>query len=556
MTAAATRTLTHKRRSLRTYGSEVLFLSVGALLFALGFPSFISTEGLGIFGFIALIPVFAVIRNAPWKVTWLYGWFYGLTSYLIFNYWLSSFHPLAIFISPLVFSFYGIFLFPILKLAVSLFPTYGYLLQTAIWIGYELLSTKGFFGYAYGIMGYTQYRVLPFIQIASVFGVWGVSLMTVFPSILVGNLVGNMLNGSFVLRRQNFLAWFRRHRISIYAYILLFIAVLVFGFVTIARNEKEEPDRLWRVALVQHNANSWLGGFTTYERNFNNLRRLSLEAMAHGDPEIIIWSETAFIPGIYWHSTYQTDERMYGLVQEFKQFAEELSIPLLTGNDDGRIKDETKPLINEDGTYNRIDYNAVVLYEDNELETSYRKQHLVPMTEHFPYENIFPRIYQFLRDHDYHFWEKGTEPTVFDANDGVKFSTPICFEDIFGYLSAGFVQAGADVIVNMTNDSWSGSVAAEMQHSAMAVFRAVENRRSVVRGTNSGMTWVIDPTGEVLDEMEPFIKGYLNTEVPIYTYADTIYTKYVDWFAKLMIYISIAGIAAGAWIWLRRRYIR
>ena len=56
---------------------------------------------------------------------------------------------------------------------------------------------------------------------------------------------------------------------------------------------------------------------------------------------------------------------------------------------------------------------------------------------------------------------------------GVKFSTPICFEDVFGYISRRFVREGAEVIVNMTNDSWSGSVAAQMQHLGMAVFRAV-----------------------------------------------------------------------------------
>ncbi len=543
--------LTQQKRDLRTYGSEVLLLLAGALLFALGFPSFISDNGIGIFGFIALIPVLAVIKNAPWKVTWFYGWFYGLTSYLIFNYWLSSFHPLAIFISPLVFSFYGIFLFPILKWAISLFPTYGYLLQTMIWIGYELLRTKGFFGYAYGILGYTQYRFIPFIQISSVFGVWGVTLMTVFPSIMGGNLFGDILNGSFICNKRSFAAYFKRHRISIYAYILLFIAVLIFGFVSIANHEKEEPDRVWRVAVIQHNADSWKGGFTTYQQNFNNLRRLSLEALAHGDPEIIIWSETAFIPAIYWHSNYKTDERMYGLVDEFLTFANGLPVPLLTGNDDGRLKDESKDPVNADGSYNRIDYNAVVLFEDGQFETSYRKQHLVPMTEHFPYEKTFPRLYQYLRDHKYHFWEKGLIPVVFDANDGVTFSTPICFEDIFGYLSAEFVQAGADVIVNMTNDSWSGSVAAEVQHSAMAVFRSVENRRSTVRGTNSGISVVIDPLGRELASMEPFQKGYMNADVPIYTYADTIYTRYINWFPRLMIYLSMLILVVGS-LWRMR----
>lgn len=538
--------LTQHKRDLRTYGSEVLLLALSVLFFAAAFPGFISVNGIGIFGFIALIPIFAVIRNAPWKVVWFYGWLHGMLCYLAFNYWLVSFHPLAIFISPLVFSTYMIFLFPILKGADRLFPKYGYVVQAIVWIAYEYLRTRGFFGYAYGILGYSQYRFLPFIQIASVFGVWGVTLMTVFPSIFLGRLLGDLLNGSMVWSPELLKRFFKEHLWSWGTYTVLFVAVLIFGFVTIGINRREEPDRVWRVALVQHNADSWKGGFTTYQKNFSNLKRLSLEALDHGDPEIIIWSETAFVPAVYWHDTYRTDPQMYGLVKEFVEFAKELPVPLLTGNDDGRRADESKPPVNEDGTYNRIDYNAVILYENGRLDETYRKQHLVPMTEHFPYEKTFPRLYKLLRDHDYHFWEKGTEPVVFEANDGVHFSTPICFEDIFGCLSAEFVQAGADVIVNMTNDSWSGSVAAEMQHMAMAVLRAVENRRSVVRGTNSGMSCVIDPSGKVLAMMEPFVKKYMNTEVPIYTYADTIYTRYIDWFAFAMIWLSLILLLGGS----------
>ncbi len=165
--------LTQHTRNLRTYGSEVLLLLLSVLFFAAAFPGFLSVDGIGIFGFIALIPLFAVIRNAPWKVVWFYGWFHGLTCYLVFNYWLASFHPLAIFISPLVFSTYMLVLFPLLKLTDRLFPSYGYLVQTVIWIAYEYLRTKGFFGYAYGILGYSQYQFLPFIQISSIFGIWG-----------------------------------------------------------------------------------------------------------------------------------------------------------------------------------------------------------------------------------------------------------------------------------------------------------------------------------------------------------------------------------------------
>lgn len=147
-------------------------------------------------------------------------------------------------------------------------------------------------------------------------------------------------------------------------------------------------------------------------------------------------------------------------------------------------------------------------------------------------------------DHDYHFWEKGTEYTVFNAA-GVKFSTPICYEDVFGYISRNFVKRGAQVIVNMTNDSWSGAVSAEVQHMQMAVFRAIENRRSVVRSTNSGMTVIIDPDGRILKSLKPFTEGYLVGDVPVYDGTVTLYTVLGNWFAFLFLALSAILLGFG-----------
>ncbi len=147
-------------------------------------------------------------------------------------------------------------------------------------------------------------------------------------------------------------------------------------------------------------------------------------------------------------------------------------------------------------------------------------------------------MYNLLVDFDTHFWEKGKEYTVFE-NNGVKFSTPICFEDTFGYLSRKFINSGADIIVNMTNDSWSGSVASEVQHMMHAVFRAAENRRSVIRSTNGGITCVIDPNGKITDKIDPFVEGYLTADVPVYTDTQTVYTRFGDWFGVAAVILSL-----------------
>ena len=95
------------------------------------------------------------------------------------------------------------------------------------------------------------------------------------------------------------------------------------------------------------------------------------------------------------------------------------------------------------------------------------------------------------------------------------------------------------------SDSWSGSVAAQMQHMAMAVFRAIEVRRSVIRGTNSGMTCTIDPDGRIIDMMEPFKRDYMISEVPVYTEGTTPYTRWGNYFPIASIILAVAGLFGG-----------
>ncbi len=514
------------RIGLKKATVEFLLLLLSSVLFALAFPNVLSKWGFSPLAFIAIVPVFIVVHTSNWKFIVPYGAFYGYITYGIFNYWLTTFHPLAIIIVPTIYATYFLMLFPVLKLADKLFPKYGYLLQALAWIGYEYLRTKGFLGYSYGIIGYSLATIKPFIQLASVTGVWGISLLVILPSAYLGNAFKNGKNG--------FLNFFTSHKIDSYIYAGLVIVNLVFGFIVMT-DYSDSPQ--WKVALVQHNADTWKGGLKAYERNFKILKNLSIEALKE-DPEIIIWSETAFVPGVDWHTRYRTDNARYALVNDLKKFLSTQNIPYLFGNDDGQLKDPDLPPVLEDGSYNRVDYNAVLLYEDGSLKETYRKTHLVPFTENFPYKESMPGVYKILLANDFHFWERGTEFTVFETG-GIKFSTPICFEDVFGYLSRKFVNNGAEVIVNLTNDSWSGSLSSQMQHLGISIFRAIENRRSLVRSTNSGMTGIIDPDGRVISLLEPFTSDYLVGNVPVYTERTTIYTTFGNWFAYLSIIVGL-----------------
>ncbi len=523
-----------KKFSLPTLLKEIGLLVLSAVLFALSFPNLLNEWGFFPVAFICLTPIFIVIHNAGWLRTVFYGMFYGYICYVLFNYWLSTFHPLAIVIVPVIYAVYFLVLFPFLKLAGTLFPKWGFIVQAGVWLAYEYFRTLGFLGYPYGNLGYSQYLFRPFIQISSVTGFWFVSLLVVLPSVFLGNALRDGL--------REFVNNIKKQRIFIYVYAALFVAVLIFGLFS----PKDFSDaRQIKLGFVQHNADTWKGGVKTYESNMNKMIELSKKALEE-DPsiEMMIWSETAFVPGIDYHSRYRTEPEKYRLVKELKEFFATQDIPYVIGNDDGQLEPD------ENGDLKRVDYNAVLLY-DGDLQATYRKTHLVPFTENFPYQKQMPRFYQALRDHDFHFWKKGTEYTVFDAA-GVKFSTPICFEDVFGYLSREFVNNGAQMIVNLTNDSWSGSIPAEMQHMAMAVFRAVETRRTVVRGTNAGITCTIEPDGEITNIIRPFEENYMIASVPVYDKIYTLYLAWGDWFAVLTVILTIAALIAGVVLRIRR----
>tara|TARA_B100000614_G_scaffold244635_1_gene249019 strand:+ start:1377 stop:3008 length:1632 start_codon:yes stop_codon:yes gene_type:complete len=524
------RSATARDRALRSAATLGL-LVLGAVLFWFSFPNVLVRFGAYPVAFVALIPVVVAVRRMSWWATPLYGAFYGFVAYALFNYWLATFHPLAIFIVPLIYATYFLAFFPLLWLADALFGRWAFLVQALVWMTYEWFRTQGYLGYSYGIMGYALFPAPLLIQTADIGGVWLVSFLVILPSFLIGQMINDHQAQVFLsTRRLKAVLRWRLPELSGYA--VLFLFALVYG-VLAPKDYQEAPN--WRVALVQQNVDPWVGGFRAYEHSLDVLLRESDQALAEENPDAVIWSETSFVPSIDYHTRYRTDQERYELVRQLRDYLQRQEVPFVIGNSDGQL------VRNADGDLERVDYNAVLVFErGGELQNTYRKLHLVPFTEHFPYERQLPWLYQLLVENDTTFWEKGTDWTVFEL-DGVRFSTPICFEDTFGYLSRGFVRRGAQVIVNMTNDLWSYSEPAAMQHMGMAVFRAVENRRSVVRSTNGGMTTIIDPNGHLLDLYPPFQEGYLAGDVPVFTDAHTVYTAWGDWLAY--VFVAATGLA-------------
>ncbi len=505
----------------RVVGGEMALLGLSALLFALSFPSFVSRWGWFPLGYVCVAPVFAVVHRAGWSRVVAYGPLYGFVSYALLNFWLATWHPLGLVVVPTIYAAHFLLLFPILKLIDGRFPRHGWLLQAAAWIGYEYVKTLGYLGYPYGILGYSQYLFIPLIQVASLAGVWLISAIVVFPSALLGNAVRDGLAGA---------ARFLRSRLpAIAVYGAVFAAGLVYG---VAGQVDTAPLRQWRVALVQQNVDPWRGGDEAYRASLRALVRQSTAAVRQ-EPEIVIWSETSFVPSIDWHTRYRTDDARYKLVKQLREFLDTQTLAYVIGNNDGQRR------VLPGGEEVRLDYNATLLYRAGEIVDIYRKLRLVPFSEHFPFRGPLTWMHELLQRFDIHHYEAGTVPVVYEDR-GVRFSTPICYEDTFGSIGRLFVSRGADVLVNMTNDSWAGSVACAMQHMAMGVLRTVENRRSLVRSTNGGMTVIVDPNGRILKMLDPFVEDTLVGEVPVVRGITTPYTRWGDWLAQA----ALAGTLA------------
>ena len=525
-------------------------LLASAFVLAASFPGFLTDDGIAPLVFVALIPVFMVIRNTTWRCVWFHGFLFGLVYYFFFNYWLKGFHALAIVIAPVIKGGEMLLLFLTLKAIDEAFPKKGYILKGAVWAAYAYLAENWFAGYPYGNIVYALYPYPVLYQIADITGIWGIICLMVFPQAAAADYLYPWVMG----KRGSFRLWLKSNLIPLIIWALLAVASIIYGIFSLAYWEDRTPSSTMRVACVQHNHDSWKGGYNTYRSNFNNLKRYTTESLVT-DPDLVIWSETAFVPSVAWHTTYDAKgtvwEDIHDLTIDFVEYAESIGVPLLTGNPKSVIADPSLPPYDEDGNKNSVEYNTVILFQDGEIKGEYIKQHLVPFTEHFPYEKQLPWLYNLLKAMDYNWWIPGTEPTVFDLN-GVHFSTPICYEDAFGVLNAEYVASGAEVIINMTNDNWSKKPSAEWQHAEIAAFRSVETRKAMVRGTNSGITCLIVPTGEIQDPMKPFSMGTHTYEVPVYSqsdYGNTFYVEHIDLFAKIAIGVSIAALA----YWLIRK---
>ena len=509
-----------------TGGMWGLALSLlSALLYVISLPSFVFLDGVPLLAWVCMIPVlYAVLKNGRfWGA--FYGTFFGVVQTILANYWLGTFSLVSLqFITVYYLVLYTFFMtLFVYLLPRSLFGAAVFI--PAAWVLFDFLRSLAFMGYPWAMLGTSQYPVLPLIQTASVTGIWGISFLVYGCNALVASFTAC---GGTPLQ-------IRRGLIGFAAVIAV---VFAGGAVTLAAGSPADGERTARVALIQQNTDPRKND---YREGLDVLMKLTDRALPT-DPDLVAWSETAFVPNIRrWGSMEAGTNRYTRLVHELLEYLRSIDTWLLTGNDDYTfVTDET-------GEEVRHDFNAAVLFdgEGRRVET-YHKIHLVPFTEFFPFEEQLPWMYELLLEFDVHLWTPGTERIVFE-HPLFTFSTPICFEDSFPRDVRAFVREGAEVILNLSNDFWSLTEVEAKQHFVNSLFRSVENRRPLLRSTASGVTAHVDRYGRIRDTLPYYEEGILIAEVGLPdTPPTTLYSRFGDWFPYLC--AGIVLLLGARWI--------
>ncbi len=477
------------------------------------------------FEYFTMVPLFVVVLltslNMPdegriFKKTILRGLFIGISYfypfYLVVWYWLLTMYPLdftgmssGAALAAILIAWLGL---PLLQALVAVLQVPLYLLSSrscimsdkkvlklvlplvygCVYIFFEWTETLTWAGVPWGRLAIGQAYTSVFIQTASLFGSYFISLVIVLVNAYIAYAAV-----SFARSKK------KRAVISVGAAAAVFCANLAAGAVILASREADDESSRVTVAAIQGNISSrekwgsdW--GFYDYAEIYEEL---SLAAAEDG-AELILWTETSIPYSVNIHS-YMTEF--------IESISEECGTTVLAT----AFWRET----DEDGE--AVTYNTVMqVTPDGGIDTDnlYFKRRLVPFGEFVPYENLIKVIFPPLAELGM-FGSSittGDEATVIPTEYG-NVGALVCFDSIYENLARSSVQNGAEILTISTNDSWFGESAALYQHTAQAILRAVENDRYVVRAGNTGYTCVISPSGEIINDTEINERTYIVSDV-------------------------------------------
>ncbi|HKW19528.1 MAG TPA: apolipoprotein N-acyltransferase [Terriglobales bacterium] len=377
-------------------------------------------------------------------------------------------------------------------------------LSPFVWVAVELARTR-LSGFPWDLLGITQVDNIPLSRIATVTGVYGLSLEIM--------IVNAAFAAAFVVRGN------RRRSLA-------FAALVAAAVLQSARWIPAPAYAADRTAvLVQENIPVLDNADWTHqylEDTLTDLTKLSLTSAADQPrPDLIVWPES---PAPF----YAGDPAFRNTVA---QIATTAHAWVAAGN----IAVE-----NAGGSSQQIFNSASLFGPDGQFAGRYDKVHLVPFGEYVPFKNLLS-------------FAGGLTKEVGDFTSGnlrlplqagnEKLGVFICYESIFPDEVRQFAKNGAEVFVNISNDGWYGDSGAYAQHLRQARMRAVENGRWLLRTTNTGVTAAIDPSGRVVQKVPRKVRTALVASYSLEN-RTTFYTRHGDWLAYACAIISLGAILA------------
>ncbi len=494
--------------------NQILRIAASVALLFLAFPP----ADWWLLSWIALIPFFSVLDEKKPRKAFVIGYHTGILFFTFTLYWFIHVTLLGAILLVAYMALY----FAVFGLVYCRWKERPRLerliLLPSVWIALELVRAHLFTGFGWVSLGYSQYKNLWISQIADVTGVYGVSFLIVMVNVFLKDL--------WEKYKDKGLTWKTVLADGGKWVIGLLVLSLLYGLYQWPR-PVSKPRSALRVGIVQANIPQvikWARPAwpSIMEKHLSISRELLAEK-----PDMIIWPETAF-PGFLWQDPTR--------FETLKQFAAESKTPLLLGL-----------ITNEAEVY----YNsAVLLSAQGESAGRYDKLHLVPFGEYIPFRGQFPFLTDIIPIGDF---TPGKEYTVFSLGPEEqfkgrphRFSVLICFEDGVPAIARRFVREGAQFLINITNDAWFMDTQAPFLHLQASVFRAIENRRPVIRSANTGVSCIINSRGDIHSFVQQgmkktFVAGYAAGHIWPDT-RETFYTKFGDFFTYLCFGCILWGI--------------
>jgi apolipoprotein N-acyltransferase len=491
-------------------GRYLLAIVSGAML-ALSFPR----PGISLLAWCAFVPLFVAAAGTSPRDAFKLGFVAGLAAYAGVLYWVNIVMitygklPAAVSVSLYLALAGYLALYPGLVLwltrrgegrgisALCSFPV--------LWVGGELIRSYLLTGFPWANLGYSQYRTLPLIQISDLTGVYGVTFLVAFANVVFYRMW----------------LWFRKKEApypvrGFLALLVLLAASLGYGFTAL---NKVETGPLQRVLLVQGNIPQdvkWNPAFM--ESTVATYERLTRKGCQTGGT-LVVWPESA-LPFFF------QGEPSYAA--RVKSLAVELKSCLVTGS----------PAFEKEGELTHYLNSAFLISPTGAVLGRSDKLHLVPFGEYVPLASLFPFVNKLVAGiGDF---RPGRSAVPLETTGG-KIGVLVCFEGIFPEVARAYVQAGAGILVNITNDAWFGRSSAPYQHLSMTVFRAVENRVPLVRAANTGISSVIDSKGHIRGMTSLFEEATLGAQVRRGE-DGTFYSHHGDLFA--LVCLGACGVIA------------